>query len=75
MISNIIIIPFKKDIFKLKYATEEGDWILDFFLGSGTTAAVAHKMKRNWIDIELDEHCQTHYLPRLKEVYIMHKSA
>ncbi len=48
---------------------------MDSFLGSGTTAAVAHKMKRNWIDIELDEHCQTHYLPRLKEVYIMHKSA
>ena len=37
--------------------TFEGDYILDSFLGSGTTAAVAHKMNRKWIGIELGEHC------------------
>jgi adenine-specific DNA-methyltransferase len=49
-------------------ATNEGDLVLDSFLGSGTTAAVAHKMKRRWIGIELGEHCHTHCLPRLKKV-------
>jgi adenine-specific DNA-methyltransferase len=49
-------------------ATEEGDWVLDSFLGSGTTCAVAHKMNRKWIGIELGEHCHTHCLPRLKKV-------
>jgi len=49
-------------------ATEENDWVLDSFLGSGTTAAVAHKMKRKWIGIELGEHCHTHCLPRLQKV-------
>ena len=46
--------------------TEEGDIVLDSFLGSGTTAAVAHKMRRRWIGIELGEHCHTHAIPRLK---------
>lgn len=36
--------------------SNEGDWVLDSFLGSGTTCAVAHKMKRKWIGIELGEH-------------------
>jgi adenine-specific DNA-methyltransferase len=45
-----------------------GDLVLDSFLGSGTTAAVAHKMNRKWIGIELGEHCYTHCLPRLKAV-------
>jgi adenine-specific DNA-methyltransferase len=45
-----------------------GDLILDSFLGSGTTAAVAHKMGRRWIGIELGSHCYTHCLPRLKAV-------
>ncbi|KAB2836714.1 MAG: site-specific DNA-methyltransferase [Candidatus Brocadia sp.] len=49
-------------------ATNPGDWILDSFLGSGTTAAVAHKMNRRWIGIELGEHCHTHCLPRLRKV-------
>lgn len=44
------------------------DLILDSFLGSGTTAAVAHKMGRRWIGIELGEHCHTHCIPRLKKV-------
>lgn len=52
----------------LTLATNPGDWVLDSFLGSGTTAAVAHKMGRRWIGIELGEHCHTHCLPRLKKV-------
>jgi adenine-specific DNA-methyltransferase len=49
-------------------ATNPGDWVLDSFLGSGTTDAVAHKMKRKWIGIELGEHCHTHCIPRLQKV-------
>ena len=52
----------------LTLASEPGDWVLDSFLGSGTTDAVAHKMERRWIGIELGEHCHTHCLPRLKKV-------
>lgn len=52
----------------LTLASNEGDWVLDSFLGSGTTAAVAHKMKRKWIGIELGEHCHTHCIPRLQKV-------
>ncbi|MCX4051061.1 site-specific DNA-methyltransferase [Aeromonas caviae] len=52
----------------LELATKEGDLVLDSFLGSGTTAAVAHKMKRRWIGIELGAHCETHCLPRLISV-------
>jgi len=55
-----------KRIFEM--STNSGDWILDSFLGSGTTAAVAHKMGRRWIGIELGEHAHTHCLPRLKKV-------
>lgn len=46
----------------------EGDLVLDSFLGSGTTAAVAHKMKRRWIGIERGEHASAKCLPRLKRV-------
>ena len=49
-------------------ATQPGDLTLDSFLGSGTTAAVAHKMGRRWIGIERGEHAQTHCLPRLRAV-------
>lgn len=52
----------------LTLSTEEGDLILDSFLGSGTTAAVASKMKRNWIGIEIGNHCYTHCKPRLDKV-------
>lgn len=52
----------------LQIATEEGDLVLDSFLGSGTTAAVSHKMNRRWIGVELGEHSITHSLPRLKMV-------
>ncbi|MFO1332910.1 MAG: site-specific DNA-methyltransferase [Rubrivivax sp.] len=49
-------------------ATNPGDLVLDSFLGSGTTAAVAHKMGRRWIGIEMGEHALTHCLPRLRKV-------
>lgn len=49
-------------------ATNPGDLVLDSFLGSGTTAAVAHKMGRRWIGIEMGEHAETHCLPRLEKV-------
>ena len=52
----------------LDIATNENDLILDSFLGSGTTAAVAHKMGRRWIGIEMGEHAATHCLPRLQKV-------
>ncbi|MBZ4219992.1 MAG: site-specific DNA-methyltransferase [Chlorobium sp.] len=52
----------------LTLSSKEGDLVLDSFLGSGTTAAVAHKMGRRWIGIELGEHAKTHCLPRLKQV-------
>jgi adenine-specific DNA-methyltransferase len=52
----------------LHIATNPGDLVLDSFLGSGTTAAVAHKMGRRWIGIEMGEHAATHCLPRLEKV-------
>ncbi|MCU9612726.1 site-specific DNA-methyltransferase [Caldibacillus lycopersici] len=52
----------------LKHFSNKGDWVLDSFAGSGTTGAVAHKMGRKWIMIELKEHCLTHIVPRLKNV-------
>lgn len=52
----------------LLMATNEGDLVLDSFLGSGTTAAVAHKMRRRYIGIELGDHCYTHCKKRLDRV-------
>lgn len=52
----------------LDLCTLEGDIVLDSFSGSGTTAAVAHKMNRRWIAIELGEQALTHIQPRLKNV-------
>jgi len=52
----------------IQVASNEGELILDSFLGSGTTAAVAHKMKRRYIGIEMGEHAETHCQPRLKKV-------
>ena len=49
-------------------STDSGDLVLDSFAGSGTTGAVAHKMGRRWIMVELGEHCHTHIIPRLKKV-------
>lgn len=48
--------------------TNENDLILDSFLGSGTTAAVAHKMNRRYIGIEMGAHAVTHCIPRLQKV-------
>ena len=52
----------------LRIATAPGDLVLDSFAGSGTTGAVAHKMGRRWIMVELGEHCETHVVPRLNKV-------
>jgi len=49
-------------------ATNPNDLVLDSFAGSGTTGAVAHKMGRRWIMVELGEHCHTHIVPRLQKV-------
>ena len=54
--------------FLLSLTTNPGDLVLDSFLGSGTTAAVAHKMGRRWIGVEMGDHVYTHCLPRLKRV-------
>jgi len=56
--------PHPKDAFEISrfidFATKEGDWVLDFFSGSGTTVTCAHKMKRRWVGIEqLEEHIRT----------------
>ncbi len=70
---------FSKDVFGtpkpeallsriIHIATSKGDFILDSFLGSGTTAAVAHKMGRNYIGIEMGEHAETHCAARLIKV-------
>jgi adenine-specific DNA-methyltransferase len=49
-------------------STNPGDIVLDSFAGSGTTGAVAHKMGRRWIMVELGDHCATHVVPRLRQV-------
>jgi len=55
-----------KRVFEI--ASAPGDLVLDSFLGSGTTSAVAHKMGRRWIGIEMGEHAITHCVPRLQKV-------
>ena len=73
------LFPTERDVFAtpkperlvqriLHIATNPNDLILDSFLGSGTTAAVAHKMGRRWIGIEMGNHAATHCLPRLVKV-------
>jgi adenine-specific DNA-methyltransferase len=52
----------------LAMASDPGDWVIDPFLGSGTTAAVAHKMKRHWVGIESGDHVMTLAEPRLRRV-------
>ena len=52
----------------LEIASDEGDLVMDSFLGSGTTTAVAHKMGRRWIGIEMGEHAKTHCAVRMKKV-------
>jgi adenine specific DNA methylase Mod len=52
----------------LDTASAEGDLVMDFFLGSGTTAAAAQKMKRKWIGVEMGDHFYSYALPRMKKV-------
>jgi adenine-specific DNA-methyltransferase len=52
----------------LEIATNPNDLVLDSFADSDTTGAVAHKMGRRWVMVELGEHCHTHIIPRLKKV-------
>ncbi|QXI65950.1 DNA adenine methyltransferase YhdJ (plasmid) [Paracoccus marcusii] len=52
----------------LQHFSRPGDLVLDSFAGSGTTGAVAHKMGRRWIMVELGEHARTHIVPRMKKV-------
>jgi adenine-specific DNA-methyltransferase len=52
----------------IEIASDPGDWVLDSFAGSGTTGAVAHKMGRRWIMVELGEHIHTHIIPRMRKV-------
>jgi adenine-specific DNA-methyltransferase len=52
----------------LALATDVGDLVLDSFAGSGTTGAVAQKLGRRWVMVEVGEHCNTHIVPRLRSV-------
>lgn len=52
----------------IEISTRPGDIVLDSFAGSGTTGAVAHKISRRWIMVELGDHCHTHIIPRMKKV-------
>jgi len=58
----------------IKTGTNEGDLVMDFFLGSGTTTAVAHKLGRKWIGVEMGEHFYTVVLPRMKKGLAYDKS-
>ena len=55
-------------------SSNENSIVLDFFLGSGTTTAVAHKLKRKWIGIEMGEHFYSVIMPRMKKVLYYDKS-
>lgn len=68
--ADMFITPKPERLLKriVELATNPGDLILDSFAGSGTTGAVAHKMGRQWIMVELGEHCHTHIIPRMKKV-------
>ena len=52
----------------LQHFSEPGDWVLDSFAGSGTTGAVAHKMGRRWIMVELGDHSYSHIIPRMRGI-------
>lgn len=58
----------------IQFSSNENDWIIDYFLGSATTVAVAHKTKRRWIGIEVGDHYYSYDLPRMKEVLSGEKS-
>lgn len=52
----------------IEMCTDPGDLVLDSFGGSGTTGAVAHKLRRRWIMVEIGDHAVTHEVPRLRSV-------
>jgi len=58
----------------IESTSNEVDLVMDFFLGSGTTTAVAHKLKRKWIGVEMGEHFWTVVLPRMKKVLFYDRS-
>jgi len=58
----------------IESTSKKGDFVFDFFLGSGTTTAVAHKLGRKWIGVEMGEHFYTVVLPRMKKVLSYDKS-
>ncbi len=58
----------------IESTSNEGNLVMDFFLGSGTTTAVAHKLGRKWIGVEMGEHFYTVILPRMKKVLAYDKS-
>jgi adenine-specific DNA-methyltransferase len=58
----------------IELASNEGDLVMDYFLGSGTTTAVAHKLKRKWIGVEMGEYAWTVALRRMKEVLFYDKT-
>ena len=58
----------------IECGSKEMDIILDFFLGSGTTSATAHKINRRWIGIEMGDHFESFVLPRMKSVLKGEKS-
>jgi adenine-specific DNA-methyltransferase len=70
MFSKVFGTPKPEKLLKriLHLSTSQNDLVLDSFLGSGTTAAVAHKMNRRYIGIEMGDHAQTHCAPRLQKV-------
>lgn len=69
-LENLFATPKPERLLKriLELSTTAGDIVLDSFLGSGTTAAVALKMRRRWIGVETGQHAVTHCVPRLKKV-------
>ncbi|MDW7976109.1 MAG: site-specific DNA-methyltransferase [Leptospiraceae bacterium] len=58
----------------IESTSNEGDLVMDFFLGSGTTVAVAHKLKRKWVGVEMGEHFYSVILPRMKKVLAYDKT-
>ncbi len=58
----------------IESTSNEGDLVMDFFLGSGTTTAVAHKLGRKWIGVEMGEHFYSVVLPRMKKILAYDKS-
>jgi adenine-specific DNA-methyltransferase len=67
---EVFITPKPEKLLKqiLTISSNPGDLVLDSFAGTGTTGAVAHKMGRRWIMVELGGHCHTHIIPRMKKV-------